>query len=35
MWSWLMWDLPGQCEVSARRLSDPSASSKPELHTPQ
>jgi hypothetical protein len=20
MWSWLMWDLPGECEVSANRL---------------
>ncbi len=20
MWSWLMWDLPGQCETSAKRL---------------
>jgi hypothetical protein len=20
MWSWLMWDLPGQCEVSANRI---------------
>jgi hypothetical protein len=21
MWSWLMWDLPGECEVSANRLA--------------
>ncbi len=30
MWSWLMWDLPGQCEVSANRLVG-----APTLRTPQ
>ena len=20
MWTWLMWDLPGRCEVAAKRL---------------
>jgi hypothetical protein len=25
MWSWLMWDLPGECEVSAHRLLAASA----------
>jgi hypothetical protein len=30
MWSWLMWDLPGECEVSANRLLG-----TPPLHTPQ
>jgi len=29
MWSWLMWDLPGQCEVSANRLIG-----APTLRTP-
>ncbi len=29
MWSWLMWDLPGQCEVSANRLVG-----APTLRTP-
>jgi hypothetical protein len=34
MWSWLMWDLPGQCEVSAKRLvgSLPAAPAQ-ALHT--
>jgi len=30
MWSWLMWDLPGECEVSANRLVG-----APTLRTPQ
>jgi len=42
MWSWLMWDLPGQCEVSANRLvaasmaahADP-ARTEPALRGPQ
>jgi regulator of protease activity HflC (stomatin/prohibitin superfamily) len=29
MWSWLMWDLPGECEVSANRLIG-----APTLRTP-
>jgi len=29
MWSWLMWDLPGECEVSANRLVG-----APTLRTP-
>ena len=35
MWSWLMWDLPGQCEVSAKRLIGPSdpTSSAPTSRT--
>jgi len=39
MWSWLMWDLPGQCEVSANHLvaaAPPQASHpKPAPHGPQ
>jgi hypothetical protein len=30
MWSWLMWDLPGECEVSANRMLG-----SPTLRTPQ
>jgi hypothetical protein len=30
MWSWLMWDLPGDCEVSANRLVG-----APTLRTPE
>jgi hypothetical protein len=34
MWSWLMWDLPGQCEVAAKRLVAASASAPGETsHT--
>jgi hypothetical protein len=32
MWSWLMWDLPGACEVAANRLVGQPTLRTPEAH---